>query len=50
MREIEKELVKIYNIKYKSKMYNDAYLAGFRQCVVDFQKLISKQLNETKKD
>lgn len=38
MSDIEKELVKIYNIKYKSKMYNDAYLAGYRQCIVDFQK------------
>ena len=37
-REIEKELIKNYNAMSESDRYNDAYLAGYRQCVVDFQK------------
>ena len=38
MKEIEKELIKNYNAMSESDRYNDAYLAGYRQCVVDFQK------------
>ena len=38
VREIEKELIKNYNAMSESDRYNDAYLAGYRQCVVDFQK------------
>lgn len=38
MREIEKELIKNYNAMSESGRYNNAYLAGYRQCVVDFQK------------
>ena len=30
--------IKNYNAMSESDRYNDAYLAGYRQCVVDFQK------------
>lgn len=46
MRKIEKELINNYNVMHKSDRYNDAYLAGYRQCVVDYQKKINSDRGE----